>query len=301
MRKTFFTLFILFGVAYVNAQTAENPFAKYGFKNVRAYSFSKGEFEEFHDNKAIVEIGSILFNTKTNQVVGYIDEDVDNEVDAATSAMTVDPLCEKYPWITPYAFCLNNPVKYVDSDGREPRIYVETKGFGHTFVTTGTGDNTTVYTYGRYGELGKNKSSARGATPTGEGILIRLTGDEAKSFIQDQITRNDAITFEFTKGSDEAVAKHFDNIFNSSDKIPTKGKYADNENARVIDTYNIFNNNCVTTSIDGVQSGSQQDLKLGGLKGPMAVGDVLNVQSGKKESNVIKIPQEEIKKELNLP
>lgn len=30
------------------------------------------------------------------------------------------------------------------TDGREPRIYVETQGFGHVFVTTGTGNNTTV-------------------------------------------------------------------------------------------------------------------------------------------------------------
>ena len=118
MRKTFFNLFILFGIVSVNAQTAENPFAKYGFKKVRAYSFSKGEFEEFHDNKEIVEVGSVLFDTKTNQVVGYINEETENEVDAATSAMTVDPLCEIYPWISPYAYCLNNPIRYVDPDGR---------------------------------------------------------------------------------------------------------------------------------------------------------------------------------------
>ena len=53
--------------------------------------------------------------------------------------------------------------------------------------------------------------------------------------------------------------------------------------------------------MEGVQSGSKQDLKLGNLKGPMAVRDVLNVQSEQRESNVIKIPTEEIKKELKLP
>jgi ribosomal protein L6P/L9E len=67
-----------------------------------------------------------------------------------------------------------------------------------------------------------------------------------------------------------------------------------------VDTYNVFTNNCITTSVEGVQSGSKQDLKLDGLKGPMAVRDVLNVQSGKKESNVIKIPSGEIKKKLKL-
>jgi len=29
----------------------------------------------------------------------------------------VDPLAEIYPHITPYAYCLNNPVRLVDPDG----------------------------------------------------------------------------------------------------------------------------------------------------------------------------------------
>ena len=33
--------------------------------------------------------------------------------------MTMDPLCEKYYSISPYAYCNNNPVKYIDSDGRD--------------------------------------------------------------------------------------------------------------------------------------------------------------------------------------
>ena len=31
---------------------------------------------------------------------------------------TMDPLCEKYYPINPYAYCLNNPVRYIDPDGR---------------------------------------------------------------------------------------------------------------------------------------------------------------------------------------
>jgi uncharacterized protein RhaS with RHS repeats len=213
----------------------------------------------------------------------------------------VDPMAEKYYGWTPYGYCKNNPIKYIDPDGKEPRIYVETQGFGHAFVTAGTGDNTVVYTYGRYGELGKDKSSARSTTPTGEGVLIRLTGNEAKQFIQDQMLGNEAMAFEFTNGSDELVMKHFDDIFNGSDKVPTTGKYAGNENARVIDTYNLFTNNCVTTSVDGVQSGVKENLKLDDLKGPMALRDVLNIQSQKAGSGVLKVTYEEVKKELNLP
>ena len=31
----------------------------------------------------------------------------------------VDPFAEKYAHISPYAYCANNPIKYVDPDGRE--------------------------------------------------------------------------------------------------------------------------------------------------------------------------------------
>ena len=31
----------------------------------------------------------------------------------------MDPLAEKYPEVSPYAFCLNNPINYFDPDGRE--------------------------------------------------------------------------------------------------------------------------------------------------------------------------------------
>jgi hypothetical protein len=33
----------------------------------------------------------------------------------------MDPLAWKYPNISPYAYCLNNPVRWIDSDGRDPR------------------------------------------------------------------------------------------------------------------------------------------------------------------------------------
>ena len=32
----------------------------------------------------------------------------------------VDPLVEKYYGVSPYAYCANNPVTFVDPDGRNP-------------------------------------------------------------------------------------------------------------------------------------------------------------------------------------
>ena len=35
----------------------------------------------------------------------------------------MDPLCEKYYDVSPYAYCANNPVRYIDPDGMIIRIY----------------------------------------------------------------------------------------------------------------------------------------------------------------------------------
>ncbi len=38
---------------------------------------------------------------------------------------TMDPLCEKYYSVSPYAYCGNNPIKFIDSDGKEKLIFFQ--------------------------------------------------------------------------------------------------------------------------------------------------------------------------------
>jgi len=223
------------------------------------------------------------------------------QYDAALGRFTtVDPLAETYYGVSPYGYCLNNPIKFVDVDGKLPRIFIERKGLGHAFVTVGSGTNTMVYTYGRYGELGKDKSMARNTSPTGEGVLIKLTGNNAIAFIQDQMLTNEAVGYEFTDGSDELTSKYFDEKLNGSNKIPQKGKYAGQTNARIIDEYNLFTNNCVTTSIKGVQEGMEKELDLKDSKAPASLGDRLKIMSKEDKYDIREITYDEIKKEFNL-
>ncbi|MBO7209613.1 MAG: RHS repeat-associated core domain-containing protein, partial [Methanobrevibacter sp.] len=41
--------------------------------------------------------------------------------DLMTGWLSVDPLADKYPGLSPYAYCAWNPVKLVDPDGEKPR------------------------------------------------------------------------------------------------------------------------------------------------------------------------------------
>lgn len=118
MRKLLLTLLVLFTNITLYSQN-ENPFAEFGY-NVLVATSSKGEFTEFHDQTDIVEIGSVLFNRHTKEIVKVLDKDSTTiDISSATAAMSIDPHCEKYYWISPYAYCLNNPIKFIDPDGRD--------------------------------------------------------------------------------------------------------------------------------------------------------------------------------------
>ncbi len=85
--------------------------------------------------------------------------------------LTCDSRAGDYTWLSPFSHCAGNPANMVDWDGCKPRVYIETQKFGHVFLTTGSGKNTTVYTYGRYGQIYMHSSG--GNSPTGEGVLKR--------------------------------------------------------------------------------------------------------------------------------
>ena len=46
----------------------------------------------------------------------------------------IDPLCEKYYGISPYAYCANNPMRFVDPDGKDVKIKVGNEPVGTTTI-----------------------------------------------------------------------------------------------------------------------------------------------------------------------
>lgn len=101
---------------------AQQPFEKYGYK-VKVATLSGGKYEEFFDQDSLVEIGSVVFNTNTGKVVGFVSYDTvyseaTLEPEVISRWISPDPLSHKFFSHSPYHFSGNNPIRFVDPDGR---------------------------------------------------------------------------------------------------------------------------------------------------------------------------------------
>jgi RHS repeat-associated protein len=76
---------------------------------------------------------------------------------------SVDPLAEKYLWMSPYVYCLNNPIKFLDQDGRNPgdfftNLDLAAKDFGNYSNFKSIKENkeysTAFYSITKYGKSG---------------------------------------------------------------------------------------------------------------------------------------------------
>jgi hypothetical protein len=104
----------------VNSIYGQDIFKKYGLKE--PLTLSKGRYVETFPNKEIVQIGTVMLNTKTNKVVEFLDEDTTAyayEAEFSSRWLSPDPLAKKYPELSPYVYCANNPINVIDPDGRE--------------------------------------------------------------------------------------------------------------------------------------------------------------------------------------
>lgn len=98
---------------------AQDIFKKYGHKK-EMLTLSKGKYQEVFKNEEVVQIGTVLLNTKTNKIVKLLQEDttkINYNAELSSRFLTVDPMAEEYYSYSPYAYAMNNPVYYVDPTG----------------------------------------------------------------------------------------------------------------------------------------------------------------------------------------
>ncbi len=81
--------------------------------------------------------------------------------------LSVDPLSDKYPNLSPYTYCANNPVRLVDVDGREIWIY-DTKYYDtYGRLLYETNDNLNMNIIVEDGNINKLKSELQTAKNNG--------------------------------------------------------------------------------------------------------------------------------------
>ena len=112
--------FLFFGIASLIAQ---NPYADIG-KTTEVLTLSNGKYQEIIPNDTLVRIGSVLFNTQTEEIATFLPDDSTNtdgvvEADASSRFLSVDPIAREYPELTPYQFASNRPIDGIDLDGLE--------------------------------------------------------------------------------------------------------------------------------------------------------------------------------------
>lgn len=148
----FFMLLFAFGVSFSQEKQlseeekakrerniqAGNPFKEFGYKPKIA-TLSKGKYLEFHDLDSIVKIGSFTYHVKKKSINSYFKSETKYSEatlrpEIVSRWFSPDPLSEEFPSWSPYNFTMNNPIRFIDPDGRAPMDII-LKGANNSSVT----------------------------------------------------------------------------------------------------------------------------------------------------------------------
>lgn len=187
-----------------------------------------------------------------------------------------DPLAEKYYAVSPYAYCLGNPVANIDAQGDSVRVYIETIGIGHTWISAGEGDNMVLYTYGRYDHTYKGNQLS-----DGPGVLVRLSGDKAKEYNDEKQTKGKMSVFTLPDVNDNDIMNIANEVFYSSERLPSEKskRYANDPTAHIIDEYNLLNNNCTTFVSDLINKAGSKVLNYQHIISVSPIGIPITIPS----------------------
>tara|TARA_R110002096_G_scaffold356588_2_gene549823 strand:- start:862 stop:1773 length:912 start_codon:yes stop_codon:yes gene_type:complete len=227
MKKLLLLFTVLF--CFVSAEAQDNPFAEYGY-TPKIATLSQGQFNESFDNDTIVQIGSVLFNTKSKQIVAFVEYDTlyseaTLEADIVSRWMSPDPLAAHPNQIgmSPYSAMWNNPIQWNDPDGKCPLcpwadaivdaafIVYDVAVLAHEKVTTGetSGEN--------WAALTADVASVAVPMSVGAGVAARAAYKAAKPAVK--VEKASDVVKAAKKTDEGVVYKRTDNTGNKKDYV----------------------------------------------------------------------------------
>jgi RHS repeat-associated protein len=134
--------------------------------------------------------------------------------------MNVDPLAEKFPAWSPYSFCFDNPLKFIDLDGKEPTDHWQLNKLGKLVLIKKTNDNFNVF----FDETGKklfqtNEMSKEMTTKAWEGKGDEYQNKLVTTFINIAEQKN-----VFTTMVERSKETGFDTKLGTLDKMKEVGE-----------------------------------------------------------------------------
>lgn len=122
------TLIATIAMTFSFSSYAQQPFEKYGYE-AKVVTLSHGKYEEFFDQDTLVQIGSVIMNRLNGKILSFVEYDTmyseaTLEPEIISRWLNPDPHAENYYDHSPYHYAYNNPVLFVDPDGRDNVVYL---------------------------------------------------------------------------------------------------------------------------------------------------------------------------------
>ena len=132
--QTYWTLLfaLLFSASLFAQHEPIQPFEELGIK-VRVLTLSNGKYQESFPNDSLLRFGAVLFDRVTGEVISVAINDTlygeyNLKPEVVSRWLSPDPMAAKYPDWSPYNFVQNNPLIFIDPDGRDLIFAFKNKG-----------------------------------------------------------------------------------------------------------------------------------------------------------------------------